>query len=53
MITTWSPFSIWGVKLTLCFPRKMAATWLVKRPKTMSLASTIHHLRLISFTVDN
>src|SRR5436853_6905707 len=49
-ITTWSPMARCGTKFGLCFPRRMDATRLAKRPRTCPSASRTNHFRSISFS---
>src|SRR5450755_812625 len=44
MTTTWSPESRYGVKLGLSLPIRIRATWVARRPKTMSVASITNQL---------
>ena len=45
---TLSPMSMWGVKVGLFLPRRMAAAWLARRPSTTSAASMMTQPRLTS-----
>src|SRR5439155_1396970 len=49
-ITTWSPMARCGTKFGLCFPRRIDATRLAKRPRTCPSASRTNHFRSISLS---
>src|SRR5690606_15411382 len=48
MTMTKSPPSTCGAKVGLCFPRSRLATWLARRPRTTSVASTTYQSRWTS-----
>ena len=45
---TWSPVSMWGAKIGLCLPRRIAATSDARRPSTAPLASMTYQRRSMS-----
>ena len=48
---TWSPMSMWGVKVGLCLPRRTVATRVASRPRVSPWASITYQSRVMSLAL--